>query len=655
MLLRKIEIYGFRSVTQKVTVHLEPKVTVIVGANDHGKTNLLHAVTFLNPDSTFDEEADLSWDHSEEPDQYPRISFELELTDEERKFLAEAENKLREGAARAGSEPKTAAQKVVEGKPKPGEPSVILDALDSQTEPTGKGPVQTTEIDADDVNIIFIDARTSSNTLRLTRSGIKAQLSYQSAEDYSPKTIQALMERFLPRVELIQPWDQVTDSTTMQELKSGANEFMKGIFYHAGLDAESWETLFEQNDATTKRLSTASDRLDSQLKKSWSEGRDLKFRLDHNSAQKSIELRIDDPSVGERYVKASRRSQGFTHYFALKTILFSRRTEHPARSYVWLFDEPGVYLHPSAQHDLIHELEAIGLTNQVVYSTHSVFMINKTFPTRHRLVRKGKQGTEVEGKPYSGRWKAALSALGISIVGTIMFANHILLMEGDADPILLQALLQKLAALGKLDVDLNGFTAVSTGEARNAHALLRIFLEVEPTPQIAMLFDGDSGGIRRHENLRTILDAYKVPSKVLTPKDTTLEDHIPLVQTLYVRAVARYVGRLLGEDTTKPPTDLAQLEKRFQQHFAKDHDSKQVTSDAATWAKVSSKELAGIEDPSKVGVAREYIGMLEEIPDKELDSNSLKRAMSVAEWVQSSLGLPRLTEHEERILKVNSD
>ena len=116
-----------------------------------------------------------------------------------------------------------------------------------------------------------------------------------------------------------------------------------------------------------------------------------------------ILLRIQDPAVSSRLVRASHRSSGFTRFFTLKTVLYARQRDHPANSYIFLFGEPGLCLHPSGQYDLLQVLDAIGKHNQVVYSTHSLFMINKTFPVRHRLIVKTEEGTQIDGKPFLGR------------------------------------------------------------------------------------------------------------------------------------------------------------------------------------------------------------------------------------------------------------
>ena len=192
--------------------------------------------------------------------------------------------------------------------------------------------------------------------------------------------------------------------------------------------------LAQKNDAL--RLKEASVTLNDTLKADWIQGADLRYELSHESAAKQILLRIEDPAVGSRLVRASRRSSGFTHFFALKTVLYARQKDYVANAYIFLFDEPGIYLHPSGQHDLLRVLDAIGKHNQVIYSTHSLFMLNRTFPARHRLIVKNGEGTRIDGKPFVGRWGPAIEELGFSLAGTILFAQHVLLAEGDADPVL---------------------------------------------------------------------------------------------------------------------------------------------------------------------------------------------------------------------------
>lgn len=352
----------------------------------------------------------------------------------------------------------------------------------------------------------------------------------------------------------------------------------------------------------------------------------------------------------ERFVRASHRSHGFTHYFSTKTVLYSRQHEHEASEYILLFDEPGIYLHPSGQNDLLHVLEALSQSSQIVYASHSIFMINRNFPTRHRLIAKTDSGTTVNTKPYSGRWGAVLSALGLSLTGPILFANQVLFCEGDSDPVLVISVFQKLIALGKLDADLNSFSAISTGESKNADALLRLLNESDTRPRIAMLFDGDKGGKERLAQLGPSIKEFEVATKLLVD-GTSVEDHLIAVGTLFVDAVATYTAKLMA-GAGQPAPDMESLRKQFRKSFSETHSADKVTSNVSAWAAKAAMEIGGLSSaPSKVGIAREYAMLLQDVPIENFTAPEYGRAVTLAKWVTQALGLPNRVSIERQIVE----
>ena len=449
----------------------------------------------------------------------------------------------------------------------------------------------------------------------------------------------------LPRVELIRPVDRLPDSVTRTQLVQPDFLFMRGVFHYAGLLEQEWDTIFSQDDATIRRLAEASERLNTTLKASWSQGRRLEFLLVHNSSSKRIELRIKDPAVQQQYVRASRRSSGFTHFFALKTILHAHEVEAPARSYIWVFDEPGVFLHPDGQHDLVQVMETLAQSNQVVYSTHSVFMANKNYPARHRLVVKTVGGTTLDGKPFRSRWRPAIEALGMSMPGTLLFASSVLIVEGDSDVILLNATLQFLIRIGKLDRDLNALGILAAGDSADAAALVRILKESTAAPRVAALFDGDSGGERRRKSLEG-LGRSDLKIRLLTPKDSATEDHLPAACDLYPVALARYLAKISprtapdGSRLTEAQF-LAEIEgRRTELETTKEG----LTSGMADWARRIGREIGELdEEPSAVGLGREYALVLEDRPDDLGGGEAIRRSVQLARWIGETLDLPSLT------------
>jgi predicted ATP-dependent endonuclease of OLD family len=623
MRLSSIEVFGYRSFSKKAVLHLDPAVTVIIGANDHGKTNLLEALTHLNKDAKLDKEKDLNWDHID-----PYLAFTFQLDEDDRaEILRIAQEKMAETAA--------AKTPVVPSSPI----AVILAGAKSPSDLQPSTPPEA-----------MLTLEKIPSSMSCSKKGLTKALTFTRLAGLPEGTATKFMTTAVPRVEMIKAQETVADSVSLAELRSDTHEFMRGIFYYAGLSSEEFETLFSQTDATMMRLEKAQEQLNKTLRANWAQGSNLEFRLVHESKTDRIVLRIKDPAVGGRLVRASQRSSGFTHFFTLKTILHARQQEHPANSYIFLFDEPGIYLHPAGQYDLLQVLDTIGRNNQVVYSTHSLFMLNKTFPVRHRLVVKSTEGTTVDGKPCTGRWGAAIDALGLSLAGTILFAQQILLAEGDTDPIYLQAILQKLVALKQANLDLNAFSVISTESSRNSDALVRILSESALKPRLAVLVDGDEGGKARIRALQGILKAKDVPYRHLL-EGTTIEDYLPLIGELYVRAVADYVAKV-RESQGVPVTNYDEFRQEFRNSFRETFEEGKVTKGVAAWAAASGKTVGKLEnEPSKLGIAREYITLLEETSLDKFTAQSLQRPLVLLKWIREILPIPDLRESEKAIVK----
>jgi predicted ATP-dependent endonuclease of OLD family len=79
MLLNVVEIVDFLSVKGTIKVNLDRKVTVLLGSNDHGKTNILEAVKHLNDEVPIAED-EANWD-AEGP---PVITFGFSMSPAER-------------------------------------------------------------------------------------------------------------------------------------------------------------------------------------------------------------------------------------------------------------------------------------------------------------------------------------------------------------------------------------------------------------------------------------------------------------------------------------------------------------------------------------------------------------------------------------------
>ena len=639
MRLTRVEIEGYRSIGRKVDIRVERDVTILIGANDHGKTNILSAIEHLNPDKQFAPDTDLNWDRVNQSEEFPCLTFHLQLEESDRAAIA---------ALSTPPEPASSA---------PPEAPAGTTAAPSQAPavhvaPAPEGPNQPSagaeDQPASEVNHLPLQVHEIPEVLIVQRKGIAGATQYV-AGDVPLSLLEAFAKENLPRVEIIRPQEKIPDAVTVEDLAEKSHEFMRGILYYAGIDPDEASELFTQDDVSMKQLKEASVTLNDTLKADWIQGADLRYELSHESAAKQILLRIEDPAVGSRLVRASRRSSGFTHFFALKTVLYARQKDYVANAYIFLFDEPGIYLHPSGQHDLLRVLDAIGKHNQIIYSTHSLFMLNRTFPARHRLIVKNGEGTRIDGKPFVGRWGPVIEELGFSLAGTILFAQHVLLAEGDADPVLIQALFQKLVEWGRANADLNAFSVISTGSSKNTDALIRILREGSNAPSLLVVVDGDEGGSERLRVLKPFLAAHDVKSFQLQG-GTTIEDHLPAAGGAYVDAVARYVAGVVETLGKGKPTRGEIQERLCKAAETEGYSENKVTAGIANWVIEKARAIAELQsNPSKLGIAREYVESLTAATADSYKKTQLKRGLELLRAVQSELSIPKLREPAPKV------
>lgn len=111
-----------------------------------------------------------------------------------------------------------------------------------------------------------------------------------------------------------------------------------------------------------------------------------------------IIIDLYDSTNEEIDTKPSQRSKGFQWFFSFLLMLENIKNENA----IILIDEPGLYLHASAQEDILKVFEE-QIQNIIFYSTHSPFLINVDEMHRVKLVIKEStngNGTKVINKYY---------------------------------------------------------------------------------------------------------------------------------------------------------------------------------------------------------------------------------------------------------------
>ena len=138
---------------------------------------------------------------------------------------------------------------------------------------------------------------------------------------------------------------------------------------------------------------------------------------------------IDFSDATTVYDTPKSRSIGFLWYLSFFINFLATSKEGKPHEYLFLLDEPGLHLHPSGQKDLTNLLEDLSGKNQLIYSTHSPFMINRNHPQRVRVVNKEENGTKVDSEAYRENWKPLRKSIGLTVGDLFFFNNKGIVLE----------------------------------------------------------------------------------------------------------------------------------------------------------------------------------------------------------------------------------
>jgi hypothetical protein len=148
-------------------------------------------------------------------------------------------------------------------------------------------------------------------------------------------------------------------------------------------DPTGYETLKAKIEAVSIHLTD-------QIMSFWKQNEDLEVEIDikadpHDQPPfnngPNLYLRIKNRRHRGVSTPFRQRSRGFTWFFSFMVWFDDVKhqlelTERPSRPLVLLLDEPGLSLHALAQADFLKYLDSLAERHQVIYSTHSPFMIH---------------------------------------------------------------------------------------------------------------------------------------------------------------------------------------------------------------------------------------------------------------------------------------
>ncbi|SDG69779.1 AAA domain-containing protein, putative AbiEii toxin, Type IV TA system [Bradyrhizobium sp. Rc2d] len=346
--------------------------------------------------------------------------------------------------------------------------------------------------------------------------------------------------------------------------------------------------------ATKKRertilLNSAGTDLTKKFRDWWKQG-DYTFEFQADGDH--FRIWVSDSKRPEK-IELEDRSSGLQWFLSFYLIFLVESSGVHADA-ILLLDEPGLSLHPLAQRDLSAFFENLASTNQIIYTTHSPFLVDADMLDRVRKVFVSEDGSTKSSSDLrqgsdnprrAGATYAIYSALNMSLAESILYGCHPVIVEGPSDQHYLALIKTVLIANKKITPKRELVFPPSHG-ANNAKVIASILGgKDEVLPNV--LLDGDDAGRKMARDLQNGLyqsakGKVKTTDKYVGFTNSEIEDLFP--QDFLVAAVDRW-----GRKADVPFVDVVK-------------SGVPIVPQIEAWAKSQGVPL---DDGWKVDVARE--------------------------------------------------
>lgn len=465
MKLKEVQVRNFRNFLDSTPVQIQPDVTCLVGKNESGKTAFLHALYRLLP-------ARQNVKFSV-PDQYPawlekrdrlegkdlesfvpiRVVFEYEPVDVSAFETKFGPNVLKD--ATLSLERNYKGTLMYSATPKHDEQVAVRNCIASlklakKFSDQTKGVKMFEELKAYAEELAKKKAEDEESGKASERI-VSALRSLLGDKDFSDATWETIKPQ-IPEFFYFHEYSTLPYSVTIGELLQGKPEGLDDGQLTARallqLAAADDEYLLNPNYERRKReLENVANALTDDVLQYWSQNPELRVQPDitqktvsHPQGQQSVldelKIRIWDQRHSLS-LPFNEHSTGFQWFFSfLAAFSEYERRKTPV---VILLDEPALGLHARAQADFLRFIdERLAAKCQVIYTTHSPFMIQPSKLERVRMVEdKGREhGAKVSQDVLSTDRDTLFplqGALGYDLVQHLFIAPHNLIVEGTSD------------------------------------------------------------------------------------------------------------------------------------------------------------------------------------------------------------------------------
>jgi len=587
MKLASVRIESFRNFLDSTEFEIQPDVTSLVGKNESGKTSALQALWRLNPhvSAQFDsqrqypkwlEKQDRKSGHLEEV--FP-ITATFALADKEMDLLNQRfgvgvlpsqnvticrgyDNQL---TFEFDTDEQPAVAKLTAKVTNPNITAAIkeatsVDALRHAIAQLQSAPTPIVEGTEPPAPVVDAALATAVNELR---TAIESMVGAETLDD----AIIAQVSIWLPKFFYFDEYNLLPGEVEVAPLRSALQTGdvspllppqQTAVALMKMAAASESELASENYDVRANEMEAVANELTREVLQYWSQNSNLRLKIDidketinqpngQTAVATKLKLRVEDT---RHFFTNSLddRSMGF-RWFVSFLAAFSAYADQ-SQPVIILLDEPGLSLHGRAQADLLKFInERLAQAHQVVYSTHSPFMVAPGQLERVRIVedRGPEVGANITSEVATTDADTLFplqGALGYDLVQHLFISEHNLVVEGISDFTYLTVLSEHLKSLGRVGLD-ERWSVIPVGgidKVPTFVALLGNHLD------ITVVVDASVGGNQKLAEMAK--RGYLKAKRVITPATATATGEADIEDLFDVTDYLGLINRVEGTSLT---------------------------------------------------------------------------------------------------------
>lgn len=457
MKLVKVKIYKYKCIQETQTVEIDPSITTVVGMNESGKTSFLSAIAKSNYFD--DQDKDFKFDDVHD---YPRnelIDFE-DNEDDEGNIISCTYSIPTELINRINNEIGVSVFDSTELTHSTNyrEPKVTISGMVANDKAFIAHKSKNLQLsDQTKTQILALKSIADVSHLKASEGDIDLDSFKSEIAKYanSPNDWNDLgryiyvtyIRQALPKFWYFDDYYPLSGKININKMASGSGSTEKdktarALFEFAKIDPNEIINAQENEyERFVALLEASANKITKEIFKYWktNENLDIEFKIQSiNNQQGHPEKYLDIRVKSQRHkitLPLDRRSKGFNWFFSF-IVWFSRIQSDKKQDYILLLDEPGLNLHASAQSDLLRFINDLAKKHQIIYTTHSPFMIESEYLNRVRTCLETDAGTVISDSIQEKDPNTLFplqAALGYDIAQNLFISKRNLLVEGPAD------------------------------------------------------------------------------------------------------------------------------------------------------------------------------------------------------------------------------